>query len=152
MISVRGGRPPQPAIMRSSAALNAASSCGARGGDCATAAVAVGGDHVLIGMRATPLVLTEPASSIGQTTATLNATVNPRGLQVGECKLEYGTTRSYGASVPCAPAPGSGSSAVAVSASVSGLREKTTYHFRVVASNLGGTSFGSRETFKTLRK
>ena len=115
-------------------------------------AVAVGGDHVLISMRATPVVLTEPASSIGQTTATLNATVNPRGLEVGECELEYGTTRSYGASAPCAPAPGSGTSAVAVSASLTGLKNNTTYHFRVLASSPGGTSYGSDETFRTLRK
>jgi alpha-tubulin suppressor-like RCC1 family protein len=115
-------------------------------------AVAVGGDHVLISMRVTPVVLTEPASSIGQTTVALTATVNPRGLEVDECKFEYGTTRSYGASVPCAPAPGSGTSAVGVSASLFGLRNNTTYHFRVVASNLGGTSYGAGETFKTLRK
>jgi hypothetical protein len=103
-------------------------------------------------MRVTPVVLTEPASSIGQTTVALTATVNPRGLEVDECKFEYGTTRSYGASVPCAPAPGSGTSAVGVSASLFGLRNNTTYHFRVVASNLGGTSYGAGETFKTLRK
>src|SRR5256714_530466 len=97
-----------------------------------------------------PTVKTEPASAVSQTTATLNATVNPNGSEVSECKLEYGTTTSYGSSAPCAPAPGSGSSAVAVSAAISSLSANTTYHFRIVAKNVGGTSTGADETLKTL--
>src|SRR5205807_2554617 len=86
---------------------------------------------------------TEPASAVTQTAATLNATVNPNGSEVSECKLEYGTTTSYGSSAPCTPAPGSGSSAVAVSATVSGLTTNTTYHFRISATNAGGASTGA---------
>ena len=40
-----------------------------------------------------------------------------------------------------------GTSAVAVSASVTGLAANTTYHFRISATNAGGTSKGSDETF-----
>ena len=69
---------------------------------------------------------------------------------MSECKFEYGTTTAYGSSVPCSPAPGSGDSPVAVSASVTGLAANTTYHFRIVATNAGGTSKGADETFKTL--
>ena len=39
-----------------------------------------------------PTVVTTPASSVTQTTATLNATVNPNGGEVSDCKFEYGTT------------------------------------------------------------
>ena len=39
-----------------------------------------------------PTVVTKTASSIAQTTATLNATVNPNGGEVSSCKFEYGTT------------------------------------------------------------
>ncbi len=99
---------------------------------------------------AAPTVKTEKASEIGQTTAKLNASVNPNGGEVTECKLEYGPTASYGESMPCSPSPGSGESAVAVSASLSGLSAKSTYHFRIVAKNAGGESKGADETFETL--
>jgi hypothetical protein len=51
-----------------------------------------------------------------QTTATLNARVNPNGQTVTECKFEYGTSAGYGSSVSCSTLPGSGTSPVAVSA------------------------------------
>ena len=97
-----------------------------------------------------PTVETKPASSVTQTSATLNATVNPNGGEVSECRLEYGTTTSYGSSAPCTPSPGPGTSPVAVSASVTGLIVNTTYHFRISATNPGGTSKGSDQTFATL--
>ena len=99
-----------------------------------------------------PTVKTEKASEIGQTTAKLNASVNPNGGEVTECKLEYGPTTSYGESKPCSPSAGSGESAVSVSASISGLTANATYHFRVVAKNAGGESKGADETLKTLPK
>ncbi len=97
-----------------------------------------------------PTLVTEDASSIVQATATLNATVNPNGSQVTGCRFDYGTTKTYGKSVPCSSLPGSGTSAVTVSAAVIGLSANTTYHFRVGAENAGGTSTGSDQTFKTL--
>src|SRR5262249_59604265 len=97
-----------------------------------------------------PAVVTNTAASVAETSATLNATVNPNNAEVGECKLEYGTGTSYGSSAPCSPAPGSGGSPVAVSASVSPLSPNATYHFRISATNAGGTSVGSDGTLKTL--
>jgi hypothetical protein len=97
-----------------------------------------------------PIVVSGPASAITNSSATLNATVNPNGMTVTECKLEYGTTNLYGSSAPCTPSPGSGSSAVAVSAAVGPLSGSTAYHFRISATNSGGTSTGSDETFTTL--
>jgi hypothetical protein len=96
-----------------------------------------------------PTVLTKAAWSVRTTTALLNATVNPNGGRVTECKFEYGTTTSYGSSVACSPSPGSGETAVAVSGSVSGLSASTTYHYRVVATNAGGTGSGSDMEFTT---
>ncbi|MGO9921062.1 MAG: IPT/TIG domain-containing protein, partial [Isosphaeraceae bacterium] len=97
-----------------------------------------------------PAVAPGTANSVKQTTATATATVNPNGGEVSECKFEYGTTISYGQSASCATLPGSGSSPVEVTASLSGLTANTTYHFRISATNAGGTSKGSDETFKTL--
>ena len=97
-----------------------------------------------------PTVLTVAASLIAQTSATLNATVNPNGAEVSECKFEYGTTTAYGSSSSCTPTPGSEGSPVAVSASVTGLTANTVYHFRISATNALGTSKGSDKSFKTL--
>src|SRR5262249_51596309 len=98
---------------------------------------------------APPTVETKPASSLTQTTATLNATVNPNGAEVSECKFEYGTTTAYGKSAPCSPAAGSGSSAVAVSAAVASLVANTTHPYKTIPTNPGGTSTGADAEFKT---
>ena len=96
-----------------------------------------------------PTVITKAASAIAQTTATLNATVNPNGSNVSKCEFEYGTNIIYDKTASCASLPGSGTSAVAVAAAISGLSANTTYHFRIVATNGGGTSQGLDESFKT---
>ncbi len=96
-----------------------------------------------------PTVVTMVAQPVGPTSATLNATVNPNGEPVSDCRLEYGSSLPYSSSAPCTPAPGEGESAVAVAASLSGLQPATTYHFRVSATNAGGTAVGTDETFQT---
>jgi outer membrane protein assembly factor BamB len=97
-----------------------------------------------------PAVVTEGATSVTQATATLNATVDPDGSAVSECRFEYGTSTSYTNVAQCASSPGSGTIPVAVSASIGALAANTTYHFRIVARNTGGTSDGIDETLKTL--
>lgn len=62
--------------------------------------------------------------------------------------VEYGATTSSGLSAPCGPMPGAGATAVPVTSSIGGLTAGTTYHFRVVASNPGGTAYGADQTFK----
>jgi len=95
-----------------------------------------------------PAVVTGSASSVGQI-ARLDATVNPEGSTVSDCHFEYGTSPSYGSSVRCSSLPGSGNAPVPVSASVLRLSANTTYYFRIVATNAGGTSYGTEQTFKT---
>jgi hypothetical protein len=93
--------------------------------------------------------VSEPASPVGEMSATLKATVNPNGMAVTDCHFEYGTTTSYGSSAPCSAPPGSGTSPVAVSATVTSLSAPTTYHFRISGSGGGGTSTGSDQAFST---
>lgn len=81
--------------------------------------------------------------------ATLNATVNPEGLET-TYQLEYGPTESYGTSVPASAASvGSGIKNVKVAQTVSGLSGETVYHFRVKATNSTGTTYGGDHVFKT---
>jgi hypothetical protein len=96
-----------------------------------------------------PTLETKPASAITQTTATLNASVNPHGRELEECTLEYGTTGGYGSNVPCAPEPGTAASPVSVSATIGGLTANTEYHFRISGANIAGAGAGSDQTFRT---
>ena len=107
----------------------------------------VGVDRALTTLPDAPTVQKAAAGPVGQTTATVNATVNPNGGGVSDCHFEYGTTLAYGSSAPCSLSPGAGTSAVPESAALSRLREGTTYHVRVLATNPGGTSASGDETF-----
>ncbi len=111
-----------------------------------------GSDGLFTTLANTPTVLTGEASLVAPTSAALNATVNPNGETVSDCHFDYGTSVSYGSSVPCSSLPGSGTSAVEVSAPVRGLSTDTTYHFRIVATNPSGTSNGSDQSFTTPRE
>ncbi|HTZ64886.1 MAG TPA: hypothetical protein VMB51_12350 [Solirubrobacteraceae bacterium] len=97
-----------------------------------------------------PVAVTGTASSVAESSATLNATVNPNGEAVSGCEFEYGESESYGSSAPCSSLPGAGEEPVAVSAPVSELHAITTYHFRVVAITNAGTGYGEDNTFTTL--
>jgi len=124
--------------------------------------VAVNSGGTAIGLDATfttaylpPTVATLAASSVTAGAATLNATVNPQGDATAGY-FQYGTTTNYGecsatneltaGTVGLASLTASGP----VTASASGLAAGTVYHYRIVASNSGGTSFGSDATFTTL--
>jgi hypothetical protein len=96
-------------------------------------------------------VVTGQASNVTEKSATLGGTVDPDGTTITDCHFEYGTSTHYGQSQPCASTP-SGSSPVAVSADITGLAENTTYHFRLVAANAGGSYPGLDETFTTLSR
>jgi hypothetical protein len=107
------------------------------------------GSNQTLSTQPEPVVVTSASAPIGQTTATLNASVTPGGVAVTKCEFLYGTSTSYGASAPCSSLPGAGTSAVPVSASLTGLTANTTYHFKIVASNAGWTSEGKDEKFTT---
>src|SRR5205823_5267470 len=97
-----------------------------------------------------PTVKTELDTSVAQTTATLNANVNPNGGEVSECKLEYGTTTSYGSSRSEERRVGTERSNVAATAAISTLTANTTDPLRIPATQAAGTHTGAHPILKTL--
>jgi uncharacterized protein (TIGR03437 family) len=82
-----------------------------------------------------PTAVTTPAASITQTSAMLQGTVNPNGLETRVWFL-YGTDASLnGATATPQQDIGSGTAAVPVTAGITGLSANTTYYFQVVAQN-----------------
>jgi hypothetical protein len=93
-----------------------------------------------------PSVTTEAATNISSNGAKLNGTVNPHGCETSYA-FEWGTTESYGSS--SGGSAGSGSSNVAKELVVAGTKG-TTYHFRISATNINGTSHGSDKVYTLL--
>lgn len=94
-----------------------------------------------------PLATTGAATNVTTSGATLNGTVNANAAAT-TYYFQYGTSTSYGSQTSSQSA-GSGTNDQSVSAAVSGLTAGTTYHFRIVATNADGTTFGSDATFTT---
>jgi hypothetical protein len=93
-----------------------------------------------------PAVTTNPATNVASFSAILNGSVNPHGLST-TVRFQYGTTASYGSTTPNQTK--TGNTTQNVTANISGLVANTTYHFRIVATNSGGTRYGSDQTFTT---
>jgi hypothetical protein len=97
----------------------------------------------------TPVVSTGHAKDVTQTSATLTGTVNPEG-EATTYVFEYGTSTAYTAQTPAASA-GSGTKSVSASAPLAALVPNTTYHYRLLATSVNGTTFGHDISFKTAR-
>ncbi len=96
-----------------------------------------------------PAVSAGAAGGVQDLQATLSANVDPDGPAVDECRFEYGTSTSYGSSVPCDSLPAPGASPVAVKATISGLQAHAVYYFRAVAHNSYGTGYGAPQSFSS---
>jgi phosphodiesterase/alkaline phosphatase D-like protein len=94
-----------------------------------------------------PSATTSAATSVGATSARLNARITPNGRPTTYF-FEYGTSTSYGSKTSSASA-GNGTSTISVSRSISSLTPGTLYHFRVVATSDAGTTPGADLTFLT---
>jgi hypothetical protein len=104
---------------------------------------ALGSDQTLT-TTTPPTVGTGGASRVRSTSLVVNGTVNPRGEQTTYF-FQYGTSATYQKQTSPASA-GSGTSDVGVNALIGGLSPNTTYHYRLVASSAGGTSYGGDNT------
>jgi hypothetical protein len=87
------------------------------------------------------------ATSVSSSGATLNASVDPNGVDTN-VYFQYGTTISYGQTTTAVDI-GSGTNNVPLSTPISGLLPNTLYHYRVVASSTTGTAYGADQTFTT---
>jgi hypothetical protein len=96
---------------------------------------------------AAPAVITEAASGVTTSEATLNGSVNPHGLET-TYQFEYGTGSDYGKVAPASPnSIGKGTEFLKASPKVTGLEANTIYHFRIKATNSHGTTYGEDKWF-----
>ncbi len=85
----------------------------------------------------------------GVTGTTVHGSVDPAGGgNVTSCKFEYGTSKSYGNTIPCEP-PTEYSDVTQVSALLPSLTltPEVRYHYRVSAGNVTGTNIGADRSF-----
>ncbi len=94
-----------------------------------------------------PTVVTGSATLVPWSSATLTGKVNPSGLPTTYV-FQWGRTTSYGNNTALANA-GSGTGDVNASAGITRLSSYTVYHYRLVATNSAGTTYGADMTFKT---
>lgn len=93
-------------------------------------------------------VATLTATNPTTTSATLNATIDPNGSATS-AQFQYGLTTAYGSTLPITLIPNDGTAAQSISLAVTSLTARKTYHYRVVATNAFGTSYGEDSTFFT---
>ena len=98
-----------------------------------------------------PVVVTRPATNIGGTFATLNASITPNGSPT-TAFIEYGLGASgpYTDSAPLTLTPNDGPVGQTVSIAVTGLAARSTYHYRASATNIAGTTTGIDVVFSTV--
>ena len=94
-----------------------------------------------------PTAVTNAATNITTSGGTMNGSANPNGLAT-TASFQWGTTTAYGTTT-ASLSLGSGTTSVAVSTTLIGLAASTTYHYRVVATNSAGTSYGADVEFTT---
>ena len=109
--------------------------------------VETGSDASFTTLPQTPTVATGAATNLLPDGAKLLGKVNAEG-SVTSYHFEYGTTTAYGQSTPAGSAVGAVDENV--SAVISALAPATAYHFRLVATNAGGTTLGDDQALTTL--
>lgn len=97
-----------------------------------------------------PIVSAGGASGVSGSGAVVSAAVNPAGGAVSSVEFQYGRSTAYGSSVAATPrALGASGQPSSVSARLAGLPADTLIHYRAVATNPYGTTYGADHTFRT---
>ncbi len=111
--------------------------------------ITYGNDQTFITLTPTaPTANSNAATTVGAAQATLQGTLLTDGGALCDLSFEWGTTGAYGSTAVALPSQGT--AGTAYNALISGLVTGTTYHFRAVATNAGGTGTGSDLTFTTV--
>lgn len=111
--------------------------------------ISYGTDLTFTTLGNVPTPVTTAASGVGLNTSVINGTVNANYLSTA-VSFEYGTTSEYGSTIAAIQSPVTGNSNTSVSANLTALSAGTTYHFRVKAVNMLGTTYGNDLTLTTL--
>ena len=93
----------------------------------------------------TPTVVTGPATDIGLAEATINGLLEGDGGVPCDCAFEWGPTEAYGHITSLQQK----TAGERFSEVLTGLEPDTFYHFRTLASNIHGLSYGSDRVFRT---
>ena len=110
---------------------------------------AYGDEITFLTLGKVPEAITQPATNITTSGATLNGTVNAHDLTT-DVSFEYGLTTNYGQTINAAQSQVTGNSITNVSANISILTPGTTYHYRVKSVNSLGTTNGNDLTLTTV--
>jgi hypothetical protein len=101
----------------------------------------------LVAAEATaPTVVTGRATNVTATSATLTSIVSPNGAESG-AGFEYGRDTTYGTGIGSLAGSGSTEGTYDFQLTIQGLTENTLYHYRAVAGNSAGSSYGEDRTF-----
>ncbi len=93
-----------------------------------------------------PQASTGPAIEVSQNNTTLTATIDNEGSET-TYELDLGADTSYGTRIFGDAGYEEGAQTVTVT--LQGLAAGTTYHYRIVAKNVFGATYGADETFTT---
>jgi Trypsin len=95
-----------------------------------------------------PSVTTSAPSNITTSSVTLNGTVNPNE-NATTYYFQYGLTTAYGSTI-AGGTTNNGLGVLSVSSPITDLASGEIMHYRLVATNANGTSYGADQTFTTL--
>ncbi len=93
-----------------------------------------------------PIVVTGAAGEVEQNTATISGTVDPQGVQT-TYEFDLGTDTNYGVRV--FGDAGTSTEAQTFTLALRSLAPGVVYHYRMVANNIYGTTYGADQTFTT---
>ncbi len=93
-----------------------------------------------------PVVKTSAASAVTAQAANLTGAIDPGG-QATTYFFQFGTTTKYGSQTPLVCT--TDNRTIAATGAAAGLLPETTYHYRLVAINALGATFGADATFTT---